>query len=115
MVDTSTALPAVTLAEAKAHLRVEHDADDAVIASMVLACTQMCEHEIHHGIIDRTDASGKAVDGFAASVEKVPQTLKQWVLLHTAVMYENRAAAAPTDLKPSPFLGALLDPFRWRE
>ena len=40
-VEVSTALPAVTLDEAKLHLRVESTADDDLISALILACTQM--------------------------------------------------------------------------
>lgn len=59
-VEVSTALPAVTLDEAKLHLRVESTADDDLISALILACTQMAEHELQRGLVTRegTEASG---------------------------------------------------------
>lgn len=52
-VEVSTALPAVTLDEAKLHLRVESTADDDLISALILACTQMAEHELQRGLVTR--------------------------------------------------------------
>lgn len=110
MLDTRKAIGAVTLEEAKRHLRVEHDADDELIKTLILAVTQMCEHEILHAIVDR-----EGYNGFCPDVEHVPAPIKQWCLLHIGTMYEVRGFANPQDLKPMPFIGALLDPYRWKK
>lgn len=106
MIDTASAISAVSLGEAKAHLRVDHDADDALIEALCLACTQMAEHELQRGLVTR-----EGVEGFG-DAEAVPASIKQWILLHVGYFYENRQAAQSGALTPLPRLYALLDPFR---
>ena len=101
MFDVSTA---VTLEEAKQHLRVDHDADDEFIKRLILSCTQLCEQEILHGIIDREGTSG-----FSKDVDHVPEAIKTWILIRVAERYETREG------KPIPWVEALLDPYRWRQ
>lgn len=109
MLDVSTAVSAVTLDEAKAYLRVDHDSDDSLIEALALACTQLCEHEILHSIVDRD-----GTDGFSVDVEHVPQAIKTWILVRLAERYEVREGATSQELKPVPWVDALLDPYRWR-
>lgn len=66
-VEVSTALPAVTLDEAKLHLRVESTADDDLISALILACTQMAEHELQRGLVTR-----EGTEGYGDSPEAVP-------------------------------------------
>lgn len=106
-VDTSTAVSAVSLEEAKKHLRVEIDTDDDLIKSLCLAATQVAEHEMQRPIISR-----EGEQGFGSKPEDVPAAIRQWVLLTVAHYYENREAAAPGSLAPLPFIDALLDPYR---
>lgn len=47
----------ITLAEAKAHLRVEHDADDAYISALITAARQYCEEFQNRFLADRGDDS----------------------------------------------------------
>ena len=58
MIDTSTAKSAVTLEDAKLHLRVDHSADDALIEALCLSATQMAEHELQRGLITREGTVG---------------------------------------------------------
>ena len=48
---TPASVPAVTLAEAKLHLRVEVDDDDALISSLVAAATLAAEHLMNRAIM----------------------------------------------------------------
>ena len=106
-VEVSTALPAVTLDEAKLHLRVESTADDDLISALILACTQMAEHELQRGLVTR-----EGTEGYGDSPEAVPVAIRQWILVHVAYYYEHRTSATEGALSPLPFVSALLDPFR---
>lgn len=110
--DVSTAKSAVTLAEAKAHLRVDHDAEDGLIEALCLACTQAAEHELLQPIITREGA-----EGLAADADGVPAGVKQWILLHVGHFFENRAAAQTSTLNVLPHLDGLLAPWKryWDE
>lgn len=110
--DVSTAPSAVTLVEAKAHLRVDDEAEDALIEALCVACTQTAEHELLRPIVSR----GELV-GLADGPEGVPASIKQWILLHVGHFFENRSVASASTLNALPYLGALLDPFRryWDE
>lgn len=110
MFDVSTAINAVTLEEAKQHLRVDHDADDEFIKRLILSCTQLCEQEILHGIIDREGTSG-----FSKDVDHVPEAIKTWILIRVAERYETREGVSAGELKPIPWVESLLDPYRWRQ
>ena len=103
-VDTASALPAVSLEEVKAHLRLDTSADDDLIKTLMLAVTQRAEHELQRGLITR-----QGTDGFGEDPSDVPAAIRQWILIH---VYEQRQAATAGELKPSPFVNFLLDPFR---
>lgn len=106
-VDVSTALPAVTLDEAKLHLRVESTADDDLISTLILSCTQLAEHDLQRGLISR-----EGTEGYGEEPGDVPAAIRQWILVHVAYYYEHRQSAAEGTLSPLPFVSALLDPFR---
>ena len=106
-IDTASAKSAVTLEEAKAHLRVDDESEDALIAALCLACTQMAEHELQRPLITREGS-----EGFGDSPSDVPQGIRQWILLHVGHYFEHREAATPTNYQALPYLGALLDPWR---
>lgn len=105
-IDTTTALPAVTLEEAKKHLRVDFDDDDSEISAMILSATQNAEHECGHAIITR-----EGEPGFASDVSAVPAAIKMWVLMRVAAMYERRDSENGTTT-PLAFVDHLLDPYR---
>ena len=106
-VDTASALPAVSLEEVKAHLRLDTSADDDLIKTLMLAVTQRAEHELQRGLITR-----QGTDGFGEDPSDVPAAIRQWILIHVAHLYEQWQAATAGELKPSPFVNFLLDPFR---
>lgn len=107
MIDTKTAVSAVSLEEAKLHLRVDGDADDDLIESLCLAATQMAEHELQRPLITREGS-----EGYGTATADVPAAIRQWILLHVAYFYEDRSAATDGAKSVIPRLGALLDPFR---
>lgn len=107
MIDTSTAKSAVTLEDAKLHLRVDHYADDALIEALCLSATQMAEHELQRGLISR-----EGTVGYGAEPSDVPAAIRQWILMQVAHFYEQRQAATQGELKKLPFVDALLDPYR---
>jgi uncharacterized phiE125 gp8 family phage protein len=52
---------------------------------------------------------------YKAGVEdpaSVPQSIKQWILLHVANFYQNRSASNDAKREPLPFIAGLLDPYR---
>jgi hypothetical protein len=72
---TLSTTPAVTLAEAKEHLRVTVDTDDALITRIALAATQFVEGELQRPMSD---------------FNPVPAVLKAGVLLVLGTFYEHR-------------------------
>ena len=105
-VDTTTAESAVTLEEAKAHLRVDSYDEDSLITSLCLAVTQMCEHELQRPIVSR-----EGDEGFG-DVEHVPAAIKQWILHEVGHLYEQRQSTVTGSMSRMPWIDALLDPFR---
>lgn len=93
-VDTSTAVPAVTLADAKAHLRVEHANEDGLINNLILAATQAAEHELQRVLITRGSQTG-----YGAAPADVPVGIRQWLLLTVAYWYENRKASINANIR----------------
>ena len=110
MIDTSTAKSAVTLEDAKLHLRVDHSADDALIEALCLSATQMAEHELQRGLITR-----EGTVGYGAEPSDVPAAITHWILIQVGHYYEHREATVECAVTPLPGLHALLDPFRtWK-
>lgn len=69
----------VTLADAKAYLRVEHDEDDALIESLIDAAKASADAFLNNPF--------KAPDG---SDRAIPPDVKLWVLRRVSFAYENR-------------------------
>ena len=110
MIDTSTAKSAVTLEDAKLHLRVDHSADDALIEALCLSATQMAEHELQRGLITR-----EGTVGYGAEPSDVPAAIRHCILIQVGHYYEHREATVECAVTPLPGLHALLDPFRtWK-
>ncbi len=71
--------PILTLAEAKEFLRVDHDAEDALIEGLILTAT---ETALAHA------------DGLAEA-DPVPESVRTSALLHVARLYDDRQSEAP--------------------
>ncbi len=97
----------VSLAEAKAHLRVEHDDDDALIARQISAATGMLDGyhgRLHRALVRQTwqvDLPGLPPGG----VVRLP--LGDAVSVDS-IMYRDRAGAVQT-LSPADYSGPVLD------
>ena len=77
---------AITLARAKAHLRVDHDADDDLINAYIGAATEQAEHVLGREIVKVNDEKA-----LAETVDDVPPAVAAWVCLAVADMYEKRS------------------------
>jgi len=106
-IDTSTALAAVSLSDAKAHLRVEINDEDALISAICLAVTQIAEHMLQKALISRGD-----LVGYGDSPDDIPKAIRQWMLLYIGHYYENRESSTSFKVEALPFADRLLDPFR---
>lgn len=177
---TDAASEPVTLAEAKAHCRIDIADDDAIVSALIVAARQMAEQETGRALITqvfrltaeafptyalvlpfptlqsvatikyydtdgtlqtlsagayRVDTAGEQVTpvdvwpatqvrpdaievNYSAgwtSAGAVPSAIKQWVLMHVAAMYDNRAAvgtARDAMATRLPFVDGLLAPYR---
>lgn len=107
MVNSSSAVSAVTLEEAKTHLRLDHKAEDTLIEALCLTCTQLAEHELQRPLITR----GEEV-GYGVSPEDVPVAIRQWILLHVGTYYVQRESSSTVEVKLLSFVDHLLDPYR---
>lgn len=132
----------VTLTEAKAHLRVDFDDDDTLIASLVNAATDYLDG--WDGILARclvtqtwtlerdedcdfvapfpgsivtseTTTDGKTTSTFTAgygAAADVPPAIKAAILLHVGTLYEYRETMAER-LAPTGAYEALIAPYRY--
>jgi uncharacterized phiE125 gp8 family phage protein len=181
LVDATT--EPVSVAEAKLHLRVDHDEEDLLIGGLITAARQLAEGQMQRTLISTTwqmttDAFGEAlrlewprvlgveslqyvdedgvlatldpadyvldnsndvspaylvpafekawpttraeintvrvryVAGFGSSPADVPQSIRQWILLHVGAFYANREAVAGKQMTALPYLCGLLEPFK---
>ncbi len=78
--------PAITLARAKAHLRVDHTADDDLIEAYIGAATQQAEHVLGREIVKVSDENA-----LATTVDDVPPAVSAWICLAVADLYEKRS------------------------
>ena len=88
----------LTLAEAKLHLRVDHDDEDALIQSLIEAA---CDAVAHH-------LNMRPADLFFSS----EPSLRAAALLLVADLYENRMAQTDRPLTDNKTFQRLLAPYR---
>ena len=97
-------IPIVTLAEAKAHLRVDYDFEDDLILADILAATQQAEHILQREIVQRRDPCA-----LCKTVATAPLVVKQFVLCLTGDYFANRELT--TDKSVNTRYQHLLDAF----
>ena len=84
----------LTLEQTKAHLRVDHDAEDTLISSIMAAATDTVAHHI----------------GVASLDDTAPASVKLAALLMVGSLYENREGGARAT--SSGMFERLLEPYR---
>lgn len=105
MIWTKTApLPPVTVAEVKAHLRIDDDFEDGLLSSYIISATAIAEQIMCREVIYRKDSRA-----LAKSAQEVPQLVKQFVLCQVGDYYAHRELTDKTGY--STFFKHLLDPF----
>ncbi len=95
----------ITLFEAKAHLRVDHNAEDGNILAMVAAAEQAA--------VDYLNIS--SLDAIADNNGDPPQPVTAAVLMLTGSLYANRESQSDRPIVENRLFTRLLDPYRQME
>lgn len=95
----------VTLDDAKVFMRIDHDAEDNILAMLLEAATQLVETRLHRKIVDANDPQAVAKD-----VESVPASIKLAVCVVASFLYENRTAT-DEEVRSRVLRQAVLDQF----
>jgi hypothetical protein len=101
---TTEAVSPVSVEEAKTYMRVYHDIDDALIASMLQSATAEAEHRMQREVIKRNDPKA-----LADTAENVPQSVIMFILSAVDTMYRFRGQQGEATLKD--YLPHILDPY----
>ncbi|MBC7504293.1 MAG: phage gp6-like head-tail connector protein [Sandarakinorhabdus sp.] len=88
---------AVSLGEVKAFLRIEGDAEDALLAGFIRTATALCEAFIGQRLIRQ--ALIEPPDGMAADWNGIPEPLRHGIIRLVAHLFTHRDAA---DAGPPP-------------
>ena len=88
----------LTLTEAKLHLRVDHNDEDALIGALMATATAACADYLNMLPADLVVA--------------VPAPIKSAALLLVGALYENRESMGERPFHKNPAFEALLNPYR---
>lgn len=94
----------ITVAEAKAWLRVDGDDEDAIIEMLIKTASAVIETYIRRPVIGADEGA------VCAEIGDVPEDLKTAACMAVALLFENRAATAE-DVRALLQTSALLDPY----
>jgi hypothetical protein len=130
---TPATVEPVTLAEAKAHVYVTHDADDALIQAFITAARETVERQTGYALAEAsyawtpegprteplpicpgqvTSAADEYPIMFTTQPGEVPTALKAAILLLVAGLYKDREASADRPFSENPALQLLMFPYR---
>lgn len=103
----------ITLAEARAHLRLDDGAEDGLLEALIRTARGHLEQ------VTGLALNGIEIDfiaGFGEAGTDVPDTLKRALLTHVAAMFELRGVLSPGDQPGTlpPGYERLVAPFRIR-
>lgn len=88
----------LTLTEAKLHLRVDHDDEDALIGALMTTATAACADFLNMEAADLVVA--------------VPAPIRSAALLLVGTLYEQRESQGDRPYNRNPTFEALLNPYR---
>ncbi|KAG1442295.1 hypothetical protein G6F57_018449 [Rhizopus arrhizus] len=98
-------MPTPTLEQAKLHLRVDFDADDTLITSLLAAAVESASNYLGRPIPwPRLDGEGEPVLDNEGEVieEQVPESVNAAIKLELGALYANREPGAPVRMKAGP-------------